>query len=54
MTNSTRPATWGSFIVWGGVATLLLIPAIAMQFTAEVNWTASDFVVMGVLLASVA
>ncbi|GAB4021570.1 hypothetical protein GCM10028808_66820 [Spirosoma migulaei] len=32
------------------VATLLLIPFIAMQFTNEVNWTLSDFVVAGVLL----
>ena len=32
------------------VALLLLVPLIAMQFTDEVNWTLSDFVVMGVLL----
>jgi peptidoglycan/LPS O-acetylase OafA/YrhL len=32
------------------VTTLLLIPFIAMQFTNEVNWTLSDFVVAGVLL----
>jgi peptidoglycan/LPS O-acetylase OafA/YrhL len=32
------------------VALLLLIPLIAMQFTEEVNWTLSDFVVAGVLL----
>jgi hypothetical protein len=31
-------------------ATLLTIPAIAMVFTTEVNWTAFDFVVGGVLL----
>ncbi|PJJ58605.1 hypothetical protein [Hymenobacter chitinivorans] len=29
---------------------LLLIPLVAMQFTAEVNWTLSDFVFAGVLL----
>lgn len=28
---------------WGGAATLVLLPAIAMQFTSEVNWTLSDF-----------
>ena len=32
------------------VALLLLIPLVAMQFTEEVNWTLSDFVIMGVLL----
>jgi len=31
-------------------AVLLLLPLIAMQFTKEVNWTLSDFVVAGVLL----
>lgn len=29
---------------------LLLIPLVAMQFTEEVNWTLSDFLVAGVLL----
>lgn len=29
---------------WAGAAGLLLLPAIAMRFTAEVNWTAFDFV----------
>jgi hypothetical protein len=29
---------------------LLLIPLIAMQFTDDVNWTLSDFVVAGILL----
>ena len=32
------------------VAFLLLIPLVAMQFTHEVNWTLSDFVIMGMLL----
>jgi hypothetical protein len=32
------------------VVLLLLVPLIAMQFTSEVNWTLSDFVVAAVLL----
>lgn len=32
------------------VSGILLIPFLAMKFTNEVNWTASDFVVMGALL----
>lgn len=31
-------------------AIILFIPFIAMQFTKEVNWTLSDFIVAGVLL----
>jgi Kef-type K+ transport system membrane component KefB len=34
------------------VVFLLFIPLIAMQFTNEVNWNRSDFVVAGVLLLS--
>lgn len=29
---------------------ILSIPLMAMQFTEEVNWTISDFLVMGILL----
>lgn len=32
------------------VALLLLIPLIVMQFSEEVNWSLSDFIVAGVLL----
>ncbi len=35
---------------WGVIAVLLSIPAIAMRFTHEVNWTALDFIYAGVLL----
>ena len=32
------------------VGMLLLTPLIAMQFSSEVIWTASDFIIMGILL----
>jgi hypothetical protein len=35
---------------WSAVALIMLAPAVAMQFTSEVNWTASDFIFAGVLL----
>lgn len=31
-------------------ASILLLPLLAMQFTKEVNWTLSDFIVAGLLL----
>jgi len=34
------------------IGLLLLLPLIAMQFTAEVHWTAADFLVAGGLLLS--
>lgn len=37
--------------MWGGAVVLLLTPAVAMQFTSEVQWTLFDFALMGVLLA---
>jgi hypothetical protein len=48
-TNRGNPFRWP---LWLGAAALLSLPAIAMQFQVEgVDWTASDFVVMGVILA---
>lgn len=41
-------------LLWGGAAALLLLPAVAMQFTREVDWTLSDFVFMGLLLGAAA
>ena len=45
--NGLRP--W----IWGAAACLLLLPALAMRFfpNSGVNWTAADFIVMGLLLA---
>lgn len=35
--------------IWLTVAFILLTPFIAMQFTHEVNWTVSDFIVAAIL-----
>ncbi|CAA9535609.1 MAG: hypothetical protein AVDCRST_MAG91-3377 [uncultured Sphingomonadaceae bacterium] len=38
---------------WGAAALLLSLPAIAMRFTAEVDWDETDFIVMGIMIAAV-
>jgi len=46
-----KPALGKSLLVVALVtAAILMIPLVAMQFTAEVNWTALDFVAAGILL----
>ena len=35
-----------------GIVCVLLMPAIAMQFTEEVDWKLGDFLVMAILLVS--
>lgn len=49
---SSRPETrsfpWRT-AGWGLALALLVTPLAAMQFTSEVNWTPSDFVVAAVL-----
>lgn len=35
---------------WACAASLLVVPQIAMQFTAEVNWSAGDFLAAAILL----
>jgi len=37
-------------IILASIAFILLVPLVAMQFTDELNWTISDFAVMGLLL----
>lgn len=39
--------------ILGSIAVLLSIPLIAMQFTNEIVWTGSDFLIMGFLLLGV-
>ena len=50
--KATGGNRWTTFI-WGGATLLLSLPFFAMRFTSEVNWTASDFVVMGIMLCVV-
>jgi hypothetical protein len=38
--------------MWGTAAVLLLLPLVAMRFTAEVDWSGSDFLVMAVMLGT--
>lgn len=38
---------------WSIPLCLLLVPLVAMQFTAEVDWSLSDFVIMGLLMGTV-
>jgi uncharacterized membrane protein len=36
--------------LWGTAALLLLLPLAGMQLTDEMNWTGSDFIVLGAML----
>ncbi|MGZ0014912.1 hypothetical protein [Yeosuana sp. AK3] len=36
--------------ILGSATLILLVPLIAMQFTNEVNWELSDFIMAGILL----
>lgn len=37
-------------VLWGMAAALLALPAVAMQLTEEVDWTAFDFVFAGIMI----
>ncbi|MDC7684191.1 hypothetical protein PQU92_12945 [Asticcacaulis sp. BYS171W] len=53
MLETTKPDLWRKtwrLFLWGGAGALLLLPLIAMQFTTEVAWTGSDFVLFGTML----
>jgi FtsH-binding integral membrane protein len=38
---------------WGIATALLILPMVATQFMPEVQWTTSDFIVWGIMLATV-
>jgi len=40
-------------IILSVIGFILLLPLIGMQFSNEVNWTGSDFLIAGMLLATV-
>lgn len=50
--KTISPGVWRG-LGWGTIAGLLALPAIAMQFSAEVDWTAVDFVAAALLLGGV-
>jgi hypothetical protein len=53
ISNRRQGSRW-TWLIWGGAALLLSLPFFAMQLSVEgVDWTASDFVVMGIMLAIV-
>jgi hypothetical protein len=54
ITDIVAGSRWSRWriIMWGAAAFLLILPAIAMQFTGEVAWDVRDFTVMGVMLAT--
>ena len=47
-----NPVPW-RMIGWGGVFAILLLPAIAMNFTDELNWSVGDFIFAALLMGSV-
>ena len=52
MLKSTSLGTSLLYVI-AGTLLILAIPLVAMQFTTEVNWSVTDFVVMGLLLVGV-
>ncbi len=51
-TKKTDIIMQNKIFTWIALATggILSIPLVAMQFTSEVNWSLSDFIIMGALL----
>ncbi len=49
MMQSSMTAGWRP-VMWSALAALLLLPAVAMPFTREMNWGPGDFAAAAVLL----
>ncbi|MDB5678749.1 hypothetical protein [Sphingomonas bacterium] len=45
-----RPGNRWTPLIWSVAAGLILLPFVAMQFTREVRWTATDFVFAAVMI----
>lgn len=54
VTDIVAGSRWSRWriLIWSAAAALLALPAIAMQFTGEVAWDETDFLVMGAMLAT--
>lgn len=52
--SSLEGRNWNRWrtLMWSGALMLLLLPALAMQFTSEVQWDETDFLVFAVMLAA--
>lgn len=48
--DAGRPMSRFRMALWAAAAFVLVLPLIAMQFTEEVDWSASDFIFAGVLI----
>ncbi|NVD45781.1 hypothetical protein [Qipengyuania atrilutea] len=51
MQTGGRSRNWKLLAPWIAIAVVLTMPFIAMQFDNGVHWTASDFIIMGLLMA---
>lgn len=50
MNTSIKLNRWKIYVTI--ILMILAIPAVAMQFTSEVNWSIADFIVAGILLSA--